>query len=64
MDTILKKAWEQGIILAGISAGSICWFEEGVTDSYGDGLEPLQCLGFLEGSNCPLYYFLHEYSLK
>ncbi len=34
LDTILKKAWEQGIILAGISAGSICWFEEGVTDSY------------------------------
>lgn len=55
LDTILKKAWEQGIILAGISAGSICWFEEGVTDSYGDGLEPLQCLGFLEGSNCPHY---------
>lgn len=55
LDTILKKAWEQGIILAGISAGSICWFEEGVTDSYGDGLEPLKCLGFLEGSNCPHY---------
>ncbi|TKI62844.1 peptidase E [Lysinibacillus mangiferihumi] len=55
LDNILKKAWEQGIILAGISAGSICWFEQGVTDSYGDGLEPLQCLGFLEGSNCPHY---------
>lgn len=55
LDLILRKAWEQGIILAGISAGSICWFEEGVTDSYGDGLEPLTCLGFLKGSNCPHY---------
>jgi dipeptidase E len=55
LDLILKKAWEQGILLAGISAGSICWFEEGVTDSYGDGLEPLKCLGFLGGSNCPHY---------
>ncbi len=53
LDAILKKAWEQGIVLAGISAGSICWFEEGITDSYGDGLEPLKCLGFLKGSNCP-----------
>jgi dipeptidase E len=55
LDAILKKAWEQGIVLAGISAGSICWFEEGVTDSYGDELEPINCLGFLKGSNCPHY---------
>lgn len=55
LDEVLKKAWEQGVVLAGISAGSICWFEEGVTDSYGDGLEPLACLGFLKGSNCPHY---------
>ncbi len=55
LDTIIRKAWEQGIILAGISAGSICWFEEGVTDSYGGELEPLSCLGFLKGSNCPHY---------
>ena len=55
LDDILRKAWNQGIILAGLSAGSICWFEEGVTDSYGDGLEPIKCLGFLQGSNCPHY---------
>ncbi|MEW9053811.1 MAG: Type 1 glutamine amidotransferase-like domain-containing protein [Neobacillus sp.] len=55
LDLVMKEAWEQGTILAGISAGSICWFEEGVTDSYGDGLEPLTCLGFLQGSNCPHY---------
>ncbi|WML28794.1 Type 1 glutamine amidotransferase-like domain-containing protein [Neobacillus sp. OS1-32] len=55
LDKILNKAWNQGIILAGISAGSICWFEEGVTDSYGDQLEPIKALGFLKGSNCPHY---------
>ncbi|MGP4072869.1 Type 1 glutamine amidotransferase-like domain-containing protein [Piscibacillus sp. B03] len=55
LDRLLNKAWEQGIILAGISAGSICWFEEGVTDSFGDGLEPLKGLGLLKGSNCPHY---------
>lgn len=55
LDSIMREAWEQGIVLAGISAGSICWFEEGVTDSYGDKLEPLTCLGFLKGSNCPHY---------
>lgn len=55
LDIILRKAWNKGIILAGISAGSLCWFEEGVTDSYGDELEPIKCLGFLKGSNCPHY---------
>lgn len=55
LDKILNKAWNQGIILAGISAGSICWFEEGITDSYGDQLEPIKALGFLKGSNCPHY---------
>jgi dipeptidase E len=55
VDAILREAWERGIILAGISAGSICWFEAGVTDSFGDELAPLACLGFLPGSNCPHY---------
>lgn len=55
LDTILKKAWHDGIVMAGISAGSICWFEAGVTDSFGEGLEPLKSLGFLKGSNCPHY---------
>jgi dipeptidase E len=52
---IIREAWEKGVLLAGISAGAICWFEEGLTDSYGDELEPLQCLGFLSGSCCPHY---------
>ncbi|MBT2662774.1 peptidase E [Bacillus sp. ISL-45] len=55
LDVILRKAWQHGRIMAGVSAGSICWFEEGVTDSFGSGLEPLKTLGFLKGSNCPHY---------
>jgi dipeptidase E len=55
VDRILRQAWEKGIVLAGTSAGSICWFEEGITDSYADKLRALKCLGFLKGSNCPHY---------
>lgn len=55
LDQLLKQAWEKGIILSGLSAGSICWFEEGVTDSYGDRLESIQGLGLLQGSHCPHY---------
>lgn len=54
-DAILREAWERGIVLCGSSAGSICWFEEGVTDSIDGPLTPLACLGFLAGSNCPHY---------
>ncbi|MGH2407068.1 MAG: Type 1 glutamine amidotransferase-like domain-containing protein, partial [Candidatus Limnocylindrales bacterium] len=42
LDTILREAWAQGIVLAGMSAGAICWFEAGVTDSYGPELAPLR----------------------
>jgi dipeptidase E len=56
MDQILREAGEQGILLSGISAGSICWFEAGVTDSFGPEMAPLRGgLGFLPGSNCPHY---------
>jgi dipeptidase E len=54
-DEILREAWEQGVLLAGWSAGMICWFEHGVTDSFGPELAPLECLGFLPGSACPHY---------
>ncbi|WP_226535698.1 peptidase E [Fictibacillus halophilus] len=54
LDLQLKKAYEEGKILAGLSAGSLCWFEEGVTDSFGP-LRGLSCLGFLQGSHCPHY---------
>ncbi|MFP4343260.1 MAG: Type 1 glutamine amidotransferase-like domain-containing protein [Anaerolineales bacterium] len=55
LDTILRQAWEQGVLLTGLSAGAICWFEEGVTDSVPGELGPLECLGYLAGSCCPHY---------
>ena len=55
LHTILREAWQQGIVLCGVSAGAICWFEAGVTDSFGP-LAPLRGgLGFLPGSCCPHY---------
>ena len=54
-DAYLKAAWNRGIVLGGGSAGSICWFERGVTDSIAGPLTPMRCLGFLAGSNCPHY---------
>jgi dipeptidase E len=56
VDTLLRQAWEQGTVLCGSSAGSICWFEGGITDSFGLQLAELHDgLGFLPGSNCPHY---------
>lgn len=56
LDRFLKEAWEGGTILCGLSAGSLCWFESGVSDFPGNGvLKPLNCLGFLQGSHCPHY---------
>ena len=55
IDEVLKRAWSQGIVLGGASAGSLCWFEEGTTDSRPKVLSTVQCLGFLAGSHCPHY---------
>jgi peptidase E len=55
VDVILKKAWEQGIILSGESAGLNCWFEQSVTDSRPERLTAMDGLGFLKGSVCPHY---------
>lgn len=54
MDKILKQAYEQGIVLSGLSAGAICWFEQAITDSVWP-LGSLTGLGFLKGSCCPHY---------
>ena len=54
-DVVLHEAYERGILLCGSSAGAICWFEAGVTDSIAGDLTPISCLGFLAGSNCPHY---------
>jgi dipeptidase E len=55
IDELLREAWENGTILWGASAGMICWFEQGVTDSFGPQLDAMDCLGWLEGSACPHY---------
>ncbi|MEC1268656.1 Type 1 glutamine amidotransferase-like domain-containing protein [Bacillus vallismortis] len=54
LDLILREAWKSGVVLAGLSAGAMCWFEEGVTDSAGP-LTSMKSLGFLHGSFCPHY---------
>jgi dipeptidase E len=54
-DRVLSNASMEGKVLAGVSAGSLCWFEAGITDSFGPELAPLAALGFLRGSNCPHY---------
>jgi peptidase E len=54
IDEILRKAWQAGVVLAGSSAGGICWFEGGTTDSFGIKLRPFtDGLGMLAGSFCP-----------
>ncbi len=56
IDVVMREAWERGVVLAGLCAGSMCWFEGGVTASFGTRLEPLTGgLGLLPGSNCPHY---------
>jgi peptidase E len=52
---ILRKAWQEGTILAGISAGAMCWFEQGLTDSFAGQYALLECIGFIKGSCCPHY---------
>jgi dipeptidase E len=55
VDELLREALDAGIVLSGSSAGGICWFEQGMTDSFGPQLEQMDCLGFLGGSFCPHY---------
>ena len=52
---ILRQALENGTVLAGISAGANCWFEQGITDSIAPELGVMACLGWLPGSFCPHY---------
>ena len=55
LDVLLRLAWAHGAVLAGVSAGMLCWFNGGVTDSFG-GLEPLNDgLGLIDATACPHY---------
>jgi dipeptidase E len=61
MDVVLREAWERGIVLGGLCAGSMCWFEGGITASFGRRLTTLEDgLGLLAGSNCPHYVTRRE----
>lgn len=52
VDTAMREAWEDGVILGGVSAGSLCWHEGGPTDSFGPTLQPItNGLGFLPYAN-------------
>ena len=55
IDVVLRKAWDRGIVLGGASAGSLCWFEEGTTDSRPQALSIVKALGFIKGSHSPHY---------
>jgi len=56
LDKVFLRAHEAGVLLTGMSAGAMCWFEAGLTDSFwGAGYQPLQCLGILTGG-CGVHY--------
>ena len=55
LDDLLLKAYKRGAILCGVSAGAICWFQRGITDSWASNLNVIDCLGFLNGCCCPHY---------
>ncbi|MEJ0057198.1 MAG: peptidase E, partial [Bacteroidota bacterium] len=55
IDLALRKAYDSGILMSGGSAGSLCWFQSGTTDSRPVKLSVVECLGWLKGSHCPHY---------
>jgi peptidase E len=56
LDRVLRAAWNAGVVMAGISAGAICWFEDGLTDSFGMPYRGLDDgLGFVRCACCPHY---------
>ena len=55
MNNLLNDAYNNGIIMSGVSAGAICWFTRGITDSWDNKLSILPCLDFVKGTCCPHY---------
>ena len=55
MSELLYEAYNGGVIMSGVSAGAICWFTNGVTDSWDNELKILPCLDFIKGTCCPHY---------
>ena len=55
MSSLLNDAYNEGVIMSGVSAGAICWFTNGITDSWDNELKILPCLDFIKGTCCPHY---------
>jgi peptidase E len=55
IDRILRRAWELGAVLTGVSAGAACWFSQCLSDYLPGEFNPLNGLSFLPGSFCPHY---------
>jgi aminopeptidase N len=55
LDLILKKAYDKGVVMSGVSAGAICWFGSGLTDSWASELKMMKCLNFIPGNCAPHY---------
>ncbi len=55
LDKIMRKAYNKGIVLSGMSAGAIVWFSDGIFNPTGKKLQKLPCLGYLKASFCPHY---------
>ena len=53
LNIILQNAYEKGVVMSGVSAGAICWFEKGITDSFAKELNIIDCLGIVDGIACP-----------
>lgn len=54
-DAALATAWQNGVVMSGTSAGMICWYQSGLTDSYPPELMPVKAMGLIKGSACPHY---------
>jgi dipeptidase E len=53
LDAALRRAYERGVIMSGTSAGALCWFGSGLTDSFPGRFDRMTCLGWLRGSFTP-----------
>ena len=55
LDEYLSEAYNRGVVMSGVSAGAICWFQQGITDSWESELKVMPCLEFVDGVCCPHY---------
>jgi len=53
LDAAIRRAYDRGVVLSGSSAGGLCWFASGLTDSFPSRFDRMACLGWLRGSFCP-----------